>query len=663
MKRAPTTEGEPVNKQLRYVEYGTFSKWRRELDREHETMLWLCCSSEKKDKKTLVTQLTCKVCTENEDKICGTKNFSNKWIYGADCIKISNVRDHAKSEQHAKAMSIFKKKRAAAAGVSPLVFSPITRSLNKLSNDERAKLKVKFDNAYFVATERLPFTKYPQICELESHHGVSLGRSYTNDNAGKEFVHYIADTRRQAIRQKLENAIFFSLLLDGTADTANIENELIIAVWCDKNGSDEKVHTKVDYLTLVRPQSVSGQGLFKALESGLQILGIDQILPEQCAKLVGVGTDGASANLAAAGLKGLVEKQLPWVFWNWCLAHRLELAIKGALKGSTFDLIDELLLQLYYLYERSPKRCRELEDIIADLKLCFSFDDGGVRPIRSNGTRWVSHKQNAMKRVLSKFGAYTSHLASLSEDKSVNSVDRAKLRGYYRKWTDAKYLLGCSLFVDLLKPCEIFSKSMQSDEIDILGALNTLLKTKREIDKLGSTPLDQWPTYAATCALCEDDEGDVTYQCQTLKKFSEAQTLYSSKYQEYCSTVSDHIVSRLSWSDMQLMRDIIIMLSSHGWEKLVLEDDDLSVIERLTERFLIPLQSANVNIKEIKSEYAAMIEYATEFIAISSLDYHSVWWRLFHASNSASWSNVLKLALCTEHCILHILLPSSQFDH
>jgi hypothetical protein len=249
-----------------------------------------------------------------------------------------------------------------------------------------------------------------------------------------------------------------------------------------------------------------------------------------------------------------------------------------------------------------------------------------------------------MKRVLSKFGAYTSHLASLSEDKSVNSVDRAKLRGYYRKWTDAKYLLGCSLFVDLLKPCEIFSKSMQSDEIDILGALNTLLKTKREIDKLGSTPLDQWPTYAATCALCEDDEGDVTYQCQTLKNFSEAQTLYSSKYQEYCSTVSDHIVSRLSWSDMQLMRDIIIMLSSHGWEKLVLEDDDLSVIERLTERFLIPLQSANVNIKEIKSEYAAMIEYATEFIAISSLDYHSVWWRLFHASNSASWSNVLKLA-------------------
>ena len=39
-----------------------------------------------------------------------------------------------------------------------------------------------------------------------------------------------------------------------------------------------------------------------------------------------------------------------------------------------------------------------------------------------------------------------------------------------------------------------------------------------------------------------------------------------------------------------------------------------------------------------------MIEYAVQYIAISSLDYHSVWWRLFHAHNSAEWSNALILA-------------------
>ena len=52
---------------------------------------------------------------------------------------------------------------------------------------------------------------------------------------------------------------------------------------------------------------------------------------------VGIRTDGASPNIAAAGMKGLVEKELPWIFWIWCLDHRLELAVQDALKHATFE--------------------------------------------------------------------------------------------------------------------------------------------------------------------------------------------------------------------------------------------------------------------------------------------------------------------------------------
>ena len=79
-----------------------------------------------------------------------------------------------------------------------------------------------------------------------------------------------------------------------------------------------------------------------------------------------------------------------------------------------------------------------------------------------------------MKRVISKFGAYTNHIAALSEDRSVKSVDRSKLGGYHSRWTDAKHILGCAMFVELLTPCAIFSKSMQSSEVDILGALSSI---------------------------------------------------------------------------------------------------------------------------------------------------------------------------------------------
>ena len=76
-------------------------------------------------------------------------------------------------------------------------------------------------------------------------------------------------------------------------------------------------------------------------------------------------------------------------------------------------------------------------------------------------------------------------------DPAVKSTDRAKLKGYYLQWTNAKYLLGCSVCIDILIPCSIFSKVMQNDEIDILGALTSLLKTLRETETLASKPLEQ----------------------------------------------------------------------------------------------------------------------------------------------------------------------------
>jgi hypothetical protein len=127
--------------------------------------------------------------------------------------------------------------------------------------------------------------------------------------------------------------------------------------------------------------------MFASLEYGLKCLGIPSLSRQTCTQSVGIATDGASANIASGGLKGLVESELNWIFWMWCLAHRLELAIKDALRGTFFDSIDELLLRLYYVYEKSPKKCRELETIVSDLRECFEFDDNGVKPVRASGSR------------------------------------------------------------------------------------------------------------------------------------------------------------------------------------------------------------------------------------------------------------------------------------
>ena len=111
----------------------------------------------------------------------------------------------------------------------------------------------------------------------------------------------------------------------------------------------------MDFFTVSRPESGDAKGLFECLQSALQQIGISALNVENCKILVGIGTDGASVNIAAAGLKGLVEGELQWIFWMWCLAHRQELALKDALKGTMFDLVDDMLICLYYVYQKSPK--------------------------------------------------------------------------------------------------------------------------------------------------------------------------------------------------------------------------------------------------------------------------------------------------------------------
>ena len=46
------------------------------------------------------------------------------------------------------------------------------------------------------------------------------------------------------------------------------------------------------------------------------------------------------------GVISILQRHLPWMIYVWCVAHRLELALKDALQGTIFDDVDEVLLRL-----------------------------------------------------------------------------------------------------------------------------------------------------------------------------------------------------------------------------------------------------------------------------------------------------------------------------
>ena len=62
-------------------------------------------------------------------------------------------------------------------------------------------------------------------------------------------------------------------------------------------------------------------------------------------KVVRFTSDGASVNRGHnESVKSLLRENSPWLVFIWCIAHRLELALKDALNNiPDFRLVDEML--------------------------------------------------------------------------------------------------------------------------------------------------------------------------------------------------------------------------------------------------------------------------------------------------------------------------------
>ena len=91
MKRVHSDEASSSATKKRRVDCATYEKWQRDLDHEYQTTSWLDCSSEKHSGKTVVAKLKCKICSEFESRIQRRKNFSSKWIDGAESMRVSNA--------------------------------------------------------------------------------------------------------------------------------------------------------------------------------------------------------------------------------------------------------------------------------------------------------------------------------------------------------------------------------------------------------------------------------------------------------------------------------------------------------------------------------------------------------------------------------------------
>ncbi|KAL5506170.1 hypothetical protein EMCRGX_G007757 [Ephydatia muelleri] len=624
----------------RQVTVSTFEKWQREYDRDHQTLTWLKCEKDREN-RSLVGTLWCHVCREYKHKICSMKSYSDAWISGSTNQRTTNVLEHAASDQHKAAMTCLRTLHAKAKNEPVVNYAPIASCLMTMQEPDQAQMRRKFDTCYLMAKEGIAFEKFPELCDLEERHDVDIGHAYRTAPSAQSFTYYIAEAQRQTFREALSKKLFY-ILMDGSTDAGKLEQELVVVLTCWQDDTMREMKSSSRYLHVTTPARGDAEGLMKALSECLSPLGVTDLLDQ--AKVLGVigmpvlvscGTDGASVNIAQMGIRGRLQTAHPWLAWSWCYAHRLELACRDAFTSVLFKDIEEMLLRLYYLYEKSPKKVRELGEIVEDLRHVFEFPKGGDVPIRSQGSRWIDHKRKALQRVVDRYGAYIAHLTTLAEDPSVKPDDRAKLNGYLKKWMQFRIIFGCALYVDVLKAPSLLSQSLQS-----------------RLDPV------EWPTVCLLLKRIKNDGMDKLYQGSVLKDFKQSiQQKCAQDALNDLTALEEKMRERLAWSDTKLLRSLFVFLETQSWMKrsgeivdpAAVTEKDCSImefkdaIEHISNHFRLPLEAKGVSICSLSDEVEEIVEYARSYLDLSGTEFKKIWYTLFTCSDARKWPNMLSL--------------------
>lgn len=656
--------GATTKKAKRQITKATFEKWQKQHELEHQTLSWLRCELD--DKGGHVVSLHCAICRKYEAQVRSHKNFRKDWIEGSTNQRTSNLIDHATSDVHKAAMAKMRMANSRASGESAATSTTIGRFLSSMDDETRSRMAKKFDVCYTMAKESIPFTKYPALLEMESRHGVDIGHAYRTPDSAKAFTSYIARSQRQAFLNTLSSSgsRFFSFLMDGTTDAGNQEDEMIVLLYCHKDATTQEVSPRTRYLSIHSPGKADASGLLMCVENSLKFLGVEEILDkdsvlrvEDRPVLVGGGTDGASVNVGEHnGLKAQMQQALPWLFWSWCYAHRLELACKSAFSSSLFTDITDMLLRLFYIYEKSPKKSHELANIVDDLRCIFEFPSGGNLPVRSHGTRWITHKRKALLRVLDRYGAYIHHLCTLTEDPSIKPDDRQRLKGYLNRWKQPKMLIGCALYVEALKPVSLLSLTLQKEGADIVMSIENTLKSVKALKSLSELPPGEWPTVKLVKSRLKDVGDEKEYQGIALRNFDAILEQCKKHVQDDLLRLEQKIKERLEWTDVKLLRSILVFVETQSWQKsfsdhsdgaMVNLDDFAEVreaVEYIVSFFRIPLEAKGMSVLSIQDEVEDVVSYARKYLPIGSENYRKIWYKLHVSPDSSRWPNILLLS-------------------
>ena len=179
-----------------------------------------------------------------------------------------------------------------------------------------------------------------------------------------------------------------------------------------------------------------------------------------------------------------------------------------------------------------------------------------------------------------------------------------RLTEYLRKWSEVSVLVGCALYVEVLKP----SLTLQGSDLDIVFGIKILKSCESFLKQLD--PLE-WPTVKQVLQHIQEENGEHVYQGAILRNYNPTSILHcKTEVLADLTSLEENLQQHLEWSGFSLLQSLLVFVETQTWMKRSSGegDGDVSIFELKTALehifgpFRQPLEYQKINLLTLQDE-------------------------------------------------------------